>query len=145
MSANCLTILWLPGKTLQSLHFFRRKKTLLLTKMVVIREGLHFDCDLENEIYFIRCKKMLKTMYEVLLLGFGHVLIIAAVAAESFVRDILSSGFFSYSFYVIWILWYWPLGMILIDKGLHKQETRKREFFGNISLSHLYRMDPMSE
>ena len=68
-------------------------------------------------------------MYEVLLLGFGHVLIIAAVAAESFVRDILSSGFFSYSFYVIWTLWYWPLGMILIDKGLHKQETKKRELF----------------
>ena len=33
----------------------------------------------------------------------------------------------------------------LIDKGRNKQETRKKSFFGNISLTHLYRMVSMSE
>ena len=36
--------------------------------------------------------------------------------------------------------------IILIDKGRNKQETRKKKsFFGNISLTHLYRMVSMSE
>ena len=35
--------------------------------------------------------------------------------------------------------------IILIDKGHNKQETTKKSFFGNISLTHLYRMVSMSE
>ena len=30
--------------------------------------------------------------------------------------------------------------IILIDKGRNKQEIRKKSFFGNISLTHLYHM-----
>ena len=33
----------------------------------------------------------------------------------------------------------------LIEKGCNKQETRKKSFFGNISLTHLYRVVSMSE
>ena len=36
--------------------------------------------------------------------------------------------------------------IILIDKGRNKQETRKKEvFFGNISLTRLYRMVSVNE
>ena len=33
----------------------------------------------------------------------------------------------------------------LIDEGCNKQETRKKNFFGNISLTHLYRIVLMSK
>ena len=88
-------------------------------------------------------------MQEVVLLGFAHVLIITAVVTGSFVGAILSL-----KFHVMLILCqmdtvfdfpidHWEI--ILIDKGRNKQETRKKSFFGNISLTHLYRMVSMSE
>ena len=33
----------------------------------------------------------------------------------------------------------------LTEKGFNKQETRKKSFFGNISLTHLYRVVSVSE
>ena len=59
-----------------------------------IREGLHLDCNSENVIYLITCKKNAKnSMYEVVLLGFTHVSIITAVVTRSFAGAILSFKF----------------------------------------------------
>ena len=35
--------------------------------------------------------------------------------------------------------------IIIIDKWRNKQETRKKSFFGNVSVTHLYRMVLLSE
>ena len=59
-----------------------------------IREGLHLDCNSENVIYLITCKKSIKTsMQKVVLLGFTHVSIITTVVTGSFVGAILSFKF----------------------------------------------------
>ena len=53
-----------------------------------IREGLHLDCNSENEAYLIT-KMQKNSMQEVLFLGFPHISIITAVVTGSFVRAIL--------------------------------------------------------
>ena len=79
-------------------------------------------------------------MWEVVLLGFAHVSAINTVVTGSFVGAILS-----FKFYFTLILCKMNtvvliIGNYLIDKGRNKQETRKNSFFGNIILTHLYRM-----
>ena len=55
-----------------------------------IRGGIYLDCNSENVIYLITRKNPKNSIYEIVLLGFTHVLIITAVVKGSFVRDILS-------------------------------------------------------
>ena len=81
-------------------------------------------------------------MQEVVLLVFAHALIITAVVTGSLVGAILSFKFhFMLDGHCVIEDW----ESTFIDKRRSKQETRKKNFFGNTSFKHLYRMVSMSE
>ena len=142
----------LSGKTLRSLHFLEEKNAFTNKEgsdTYKIREGLLFDFNSENVIYFIICKKYKKQYVGSCITRFrtsfnnycswhrkfcrGH-----SVIQDSFQAHFMLAGHCSID----------DWEMTLIDKWRNKQETRKKELlwqykfssFGNISLTHLYRI-----
>ena len=111
-----------------------------------IREGLHLDCNSENVIYLITSKKCKKQYVGSCITRFrtrfnnyrschrkfcmGH-----SVIQVSFHAHFMLDGHCGIDDWEI----------ILIGKERDKHETIKKTFFGNISLTHLYRMVSMSE
>ena len=131
--------MWLSGKTLQSLHFLRRNNTFTNkgdSGTYKIREGLHLDCNSENVIYLITCRKCKKLYVGNCITGFctrfnnyhschrrfcrGH-----SVIQVSFHTHFMLDGHCGINDWEI----------ILIDKGYDKKETRKKELFWQYKLN----------
>ena len=112
----------------------------------MLREGLDLDCNSENVIYLITCKKVQKhyvgsciTMFHTRFNNYcschkkfcrRH-----SVIQVSFHNHFMLRGHCDIDDWEI----------ILIDEGCNKQKTRGNSVFGNISLTHLYHMVSMSE
>ena len=111
-----------------------------------IRKSLHLDCNSENVVYLITCK-ICKNQY------IGSCITRFRTSFNNYrsCHRKLCRGqcVIQVSFHARFMLYGhcgindWEIA--LIDKGHNKQETRKKSFFGNISLTSLYRMVSMSE
>ena len=113
-----------------------------------IKEVLHLDCNSDNVVYLITCKKCKKQYVGSCITRFRTRFNNYRSCHRKFCRDhsVIQVSFHVHAHFMLdGHCGIDDSEIILIVKGRNKQETRKKSFFGNISLARLYRMVSMSE
>ena len=110
-----------------------------------IREGLHLDCNSKNVIYLITCKTCKKQYVGSYITRFCTRFNNYRSCHWKFCRgySVIQVSFHArFTLHGHCCIDHWEI--ILIDKGQERRKLEKNSFFGNISLTHLYRMVLMS-